>query len=131
MIFVQSKSLKGYAKKLKGKFTYAMKEANDENMDQEEEKNQFLNLQERIDKIFLKLATLKISFHLNIPWMREENDKYLNTAKENGTTETIKELDKLCHITEGKKVMWWKVVRNEKCLWKNLSHCNRFLMKKG
>ena len=66
MIFVQSKSLKGHAKKLKGNFTYAMKEANDENMDQEEEKNQFLNLQERMDKIFLKLATLKISFHLNI-----------------------------------------------------------------
>ena len=55
MISFQSKSLKGHASKLKRKFTYALKEANDGNMDQKEEKNQFLNLQELMDRIILKL----------------------------------------------------------------------------
>ena len=66
MISVQIKVLKEHASKLKEKFTYALKEANDGNMYQKEEKNQFLNLQERMDKIILKLATLKISVRLNI-----------------------------------------------------------------
>ena len=54
-------------------------------------------------KIILKLATLKISACLNMQWLKEEHDKELNSAKENGTTETIKELDRLCQILEDKK----------------------------
>ena len=61
MISVQSKALKGNTEKLKKRFTYALKEANDGNMDHKEEKNQFLHLQERMGKIILKLAILKIS----------------------------------------------------------------------
>ena len=66
MISVQIKSLKGHAEKLKEYFTYELKEANDGNLDQKEEKNQLLNFQERMSKIILKLATLKISAHFNI-----------------------------------------------------------------
>ena len=36
-------------------------------------------------------------------WLREEHDKELNAAKDNGTTETIEEPDKLCQILEDKK----------------------------
>ena len=39
MISVQSKALKGHAENLKEKFTYALKEANDGDLDQKEEKN--------------------------------------------------------------------------------------------
>ena len=46
MISIQIKALKGHAEKLKENFTYALKEDNDGNMDQKEEKNQLLNLQE-------------------------------------------------------------------------------------
>ena len=66
MISVQSKSLKGHAEKLKENFTYTLKEANDVNLYQKEEDNQLLNFQERMGKIILKLATLKISVRLNI-----------------------------------------------------------------
>ena len=66
MISVQSKSLKGHAEKLKEYFTYELKEANDGNLDQKEEKNQLLNFQERMVKIILKPATLNISVSLNI-----------------------------------------------------------------
>ena len=51
-------------------------------------------------KIIQKLATLKISARLNMQWLREEHDKDLHTAKDNGTTENIEELDKLCQIME-------------------------------
>ena len=40
IISVQSKSLKGHAENLKGKFTYALKKDNYGNMDQKEENNQ-------------------------------------------------------------------------------------------
>ena len=53
MISVQSKALKGHAEKLKGKFTYALKEANNKNLYQKEGKNKLLNLQERMGKIIL------------------------------------------------------------------------------
>ena len=43
MISVQSNALKGHAAKLKEKFTYALKEDNDDNMDQKYHKNQFIN----------------------------------------------------------------------------------------
>ena len=45
MISVQSNELKGHASKLKEYFAYTMKEADDRNLDQKEEKNQLLNLQ--------------------------------------------------------------------------------------
>ena len=66
MISVKSKAVKGHAAKLKEKFTYALKESNYGNMDHKEEKNQFINLQKRMGKIIIKLATLKISVCLNI-----------------------------------------------------------------
>ena len=131
MISVQSKALKGNAEKLKEKLTYALKEANDGNLDQKEEKKQFLNLQERMGNIFLKIVTLKISVRLNIQWLIEEHNKELNAAKDNGTIETIEKLDKLCQILEDKNVMLWKLVRDETRLWKNLRHWNRVLMKRG
>ena len=37
---------------------------------------------------------MKRSTRLNMQHLREEQDKALNAAKENGTTETIEELDK-------------------------------------
>ena len=58
--------MKGHAEKLKKELSYAVNEANDEKLDQKEEKVQILNLQERMDKIILKLATLKISTCFNI-----------------------------------------------------------------
>ena len=98
MISVQIKALKVHAEKFKSNYTYEIKEADDGNLDQKEEKNQLLNFQERMGKIILKLATLKISFRLNIQWMREEQYENLNSSMDNGTTETIKEIDKLYHI---------------------------------
>ena len=35
--------------------------------------------------------------------LREEHDEELNPAKDNGTTETIEELEKLCQLMEDKK----------------------------
>ena len=131
MISVQSKLFKVHAAKLKGKFTNALKGDNDGNMDQKEEKNQFLYLQEHIGIIILKLPTLKISVGLSIQWLREEHDEELNATKDNGLTETIEEHDKLCQIMEDKKVMFWKLVRNETYSWINLRHCNRVLMNRG
>ena len=95
--------MKGYSEKIKEKFTYVLKEDNDRNLDQNEEKNQFLNLQERIGKIILKLETLNSSSRLNIQWLIEDPDKYLNSAKDDGTTKTIEEPDKLCQIMEDKR----------------------------
>ena len=48
-----------------------------------------------MDKTILKLATLKNSSHFNMQQLIEEHDEGLNAAKDNGTTENIKELDKL------------------------------------
>ena len=44
MISFQRKSLKGHGAKLKEIFTYALKEANDGNLDKKEDNNQLLNL---------------------------------------------------------------------------------------
>ena len=82
MIYVQNKALKGHAENLKEKFTYSLKEANDGNLDQKENKNQ---LHERMGEIIQKLATLNILVRLNIQWLREEHGKDLNAAKDNGT----------------------------------------------
>ena len=38
--------------------------------------------------------------HLNMQQLREEHDKALNAAKENNTTETIEEIDKLHQTLE-------------------------------
>ena len=61
-----------------------------------------LYLQELMDKIILKIATLKSPNRLNMQRLREERDEALNAAKDNGTTETIEELDKLSQNLEEK-----------------------------
>ena len=66
IISFQREALKVHVEKLKEKFTYALKEANDVDLNQKEEKNQFLNFQEQMGKIILKIATLKISVRSNI-----------------------------------------------------------------
>ena len=53
-------------------------------------------------KIILKLATLNSSTCFNIKRLREEHDEALNAAKDNGTKETIEELDKLSQNPEDK-----------------------------
>ena len=54
-------------------------------------------------KTILELSALNSYTCFNMHWMREEHKKALNAAKENGTTETIEELDKLRQIMEDKK----------------------------
>ena len=54
-----------------------------------------LDLQESLDKIILKLSTLKSYACLNMQRLREENDEALNAAEDNGATEFVEELDKL------------------------------------
>ena len=61
----------------------------------------------------------------------EENYEFLNSAKENGTTETIEERDKLHQIMEEQKVMLCKLVRIKTCLGNNLRTWNIILMKRG
>ena len=94
--------MKGHAEKLKENLNYALKDTNDEKLDRKEEKDQVIDSQERMVKKILKLATLKTSSCFNMQQLREEHDKALNNAKENGTTETIEELDKLRQIMGGK-----------------------------
>ena len=53
-------------------------------------------------KKILKLSTLKSSARLNMHQLREEHETFLNTAEDNGTTETIEGLDKLRQILEDK-----------------------------
>ena len=48
--------------------------------------------------------------------LREEHNKALNYTKDNGTIETIEELDKLRQTLEEKKLMLWKLVRSKTCL---------------
>ena len=71
IISVQSKVLKVHAEKVKENLHYALKEANDEKMPQEEEKGKLLDFQERMDKIILKPSTLKSSTSLNMKPLRE------------------------------------------------------------
>ena len=56
-----------------------------------------------MDKTILKLANLKRSARFNMQKLREEHNKVLNVSKDNGTTETMEELDKLHQIMEDKK----------------------------
>ena len=71
-------------------------------MAHKEEKEQVIDFQEHMDKKLLKISTLKISTRLNMQKLREEYNEALNSAKENGTTETIEELDKLSQTIEDK-----------------------------
>ena len=48
-----------------------------------------LDLQERMDKTILKLATLNRSICLNMQRLREEHGEALNVSKGIGITETI------------------------------------------
>ena len=84
---------------------YVLKEANDEKLDQKEWKDKVINLQKQMGKTTLKLGTLKISDSLNMKRLKEEHKESLNTAKKNGTRETIEEPDKLSQILEDIKVM--------------------------
>ena len=56
----------------------------------------------------------------------EEHDEMMNYVQDNGTTDTIEELEKLRQILEEKKVMLWKVLRIHQ-----LRLCNRVLIKIG
>ena len=91
IISVQIKSLKGHTEKLKENLDYVPKEANDTKLAQKEEKGPILDLKKRTKKI-LKLSTLKSFTRFNMQQLREEYDEALNSAKENGTTETIENL---------------------------------------
>ena len=77
-----------------------MKEANVKILVQKEEKDQVLGFQEPMDKTILKLTTLESPECLNIQIVREEHDGALNAAKDNGTTETIEELDRFRQTLE-------------------------------
>ena len=80
-------------------------------------------------KIFLKLATLKISVRFNIQCIREEHNKDMNAAKNNGTTETIEAHEKLYQILKDKKLISLNILTNDTCLCNNFRHCNIVLMK--
>ena len=54
-----------------------------------------IDLQERMDRIILKVAPLKSSARLNMQQLVEVHDEVMNDSKDNGTTETIEELYKL------------------------------------
>ena len=55
-----------HAAKLKEKLNYSLKEVKYEKLAQKEEKDQVIDLQEHMDKTFLKLSTLKSSACLNM-----------------------------------------------------------------
>ena len=82
IIYLQSKSLKGHAEKLKWDFNNELKEANDAKLAQKEEKDQVLDLKEHTDKTILKIETLKISDHFNMHKLRKEHNDVLNATKD-------------------------------------------------
>ena len=71
-------------------------------MAQKEEKGQVFDLKELMERKILRLSTLKSSTHLSMQRLREEHDKVMNYAKDNGTAETIEEIDKLSQNIEDK-----------------------------
>ena len=81
---------------------YELKEENDAKLAQKEDNDKVLDLKEHMDKTFLKISTLKSSTHFIMQRPREEHDEVLNAAKDNGTAETIEELDKLSLTLENK-----------------------------
>ena len=80
IISVKSKALKGHAEKLNKNLNYALKEANDAKLAQKEERDQVLDLQQRITKTILKQSTMKSFACLNIERLREEHDEALNAT---------------------------------------------------
>ena len=97
-ISVHSKALKGHLEKLKEILNYALKEAHDAKLAQKEEKHQVLDLQERNHK-----TSNQSSDCVNMHQLIEEHNEALNSANDNGTTETIEELDKLHQLQYDKK----------------------------
>ena len=82
-------------------------------MDHKEDKDQVIDLQEHMDKSILKLATLKKSTSLNIQRLREYYSEALNSAKNNGTTETIENnLQVASNVWKTRNVMLWKLARS-------------------
>ena len=71
IIYVQSKALKGHVEKSKEDLNCALKEANDVKPEQGKEKNQVIDLQARMYKTVLNLATLKSSTRSNMQKLRE------------------------------------------------------------
>ena len=61
-----------------------------------------LDLYTSMDKKILRLTTLKSFARLNMHQMIEEHGEALNVAKDNGTTETIGEIEKFCQTLENK-----------------------------
>ena len=57
-----------------------------------EERDQWVDLQEHMDKQILKVSTLNISTCLNTQQLKEEHIEVMNSAKDNGTAETIEKL---------------------------------------
>ena len=99
---------------------YALKEANDAKLDQKEVEQKALNAQEQMGRTIVKLATLKISVGLNMQLMIEEHDEALNAAKNNSTTETIEELEKLRQTLEDNKGYFMKIGQEQYMLLKQL-----------
>ena len=91
-MYVQIKALKSHVETLKWELNYSLEEDNDSKVYQQEEKYQVVDLQELMDKTILKPAALNRSAHFNMQKLREEHDKSLDDTKDNGTTETIKNL---------------------------------------
>ena len=84
------------------KLSCKLQESNDLELTQKEEKEQMLYLQEQMDKLIIKLATLKSSTRLNMQQLRGEHYEALDASKHNGTKGTIEELDKLRQNIEDK-----------------------------
>ena len=61
-----------------------------------------IDFQEHMNKTIQKLSTLKRSTCFNTQQLREYQDEALNDAKENGTTKTIEELEKLSQTIQYK-----------------------------
>ena len=89
-------------------------------MYQKDENDQVLDLRERTDKKIIKIATLKSSTHLNMQQMREVHNEALNATKDNGTTETTKELDRLRQTLEAKKVDSTEIGKEKEMIMKKL-----------
>ena len=51
-----------------------------------EERDQWVDLQEHMDKQILKVSTLNISTCLNTQQLKEENDEVLNAVEDNAAT---------------------------------------------
>uniref|UniRef100_A0A7S4JL07 Uncharacterized protein n=1 Tax=Odontella aurita TaxID=265563 RepID=A0A7S4JL07_9STRA len=75
------------------KLSNTRKEATDAKVAQEEEKDQVLDLQARMDKTILQLATLKSSTRVNMARIKGEHEKELKAAKDSSASLVQMELD--------------------------------------